>query len=124
MIRLFDVGVPIWPRYYVPLLPEPPPVCPEHEPGAGALLLLLLLRPPLLEHQQLLQFSPGNFRGGHTAKTKGRKFETNIPEKEYRGLSPNFHIHVSMSELYIPTMGLPFLLEELHYVDRSWEYSI
>jgi hypothetical protein len=34
----------------------------------------------------------------HTAKTKCRKFETNIPEKEYRGLSPNFHIHVSVSE--------------------------
>jgi hypothetical protein len=31
-----------------------------------------------------------------------------FPEKEYRGLSPNFHIHVSVSELYIPTMGLPF----------------
>jgi hypothetical protein len=30
-----------------------------------------------------------------------------------RGLSPNFHIHVSVSELYIPTMGLPFLLEEI-----------
>ncbi len=30
-------------------------------------------------------------------------------EKEYRGLSPNFHIHVSVSELYIPTMDLPFL---------------
>jgi hypothetical protein len=25
-------------------------------------------------------------------------------EKEYRGLSPNFHIHVSVSELYIPTI--------------------
>ncbi len=36
-----------------------------------------------------------------------------FPEKEYRGLSPNFHIHVSVSELYIPTMGLPFLLEEI-----------
>ncbi len=35
-----------------------------------------------------------------------------FPEKEYRGLSPNFHIHVSVSELYIPTMGLPVLLEE------------
>ncbi len=29
-----------------------------------------------------------------------------FPEKEYRGISPNFHIHVSVSELYIPTMGL------------------
>ncbi len=36
-----------------------------------------------------------------------------FPEKEYRGLSPNFHIHVCVSELYIPTMGLPFLLEEI-----------
>jgi hypothetical protein len=36
-----------------------------------------------------------------------------FPEKEYWGLSPNFHIHVSVSELYIPTMGLPVLLEEI-----------
>jgi hypothetical protein len=36
-----------------------------------------------------------------------------FPEKEYRGLCPNFHIHVSVSELYIPTWGLPFLLEEI-----------
>jgi hypothetical protein len=36
-----------------------------------------------------------------------------FPEKEYRGLSLNFHIHVSVSELYIPTMGLPFLQEEI-----------
>jgi hypothetical protein len=36
-----------------------------------------------------------------------------FPEKEYRGLSPNFHIHASGSDLYIPTMGLPILLEEI-----------
>jgi hypothetical protein len=36
-----------------------------------------------------------------------------FPEKDYRGLSPNFHIHASVSELYIPTMGKPFLLEEI-----------
>jgi hypothetical protein len=36
-----------------------------------------------------------------------------FPEKEYRGLSPNFHIHVSVSELYNPTMGLPVLLEDV-----------
>ncbi len=45
-----------------------------------------------------------------------------FPEKEYRGLSPNFHIHASVSELYIPTMGPPFLLGK--YVDRSWEYIL
>jgi len=36
-----------------------------------------------------------------------------FPEKEYRGLSPNFQIHVPVSELYISTMGLPFLLEKI-----------
>jgi hypothetical protein len=36
-----------------------------------------------------------------------------FPEKEYRGLSPNFHIHASMSDLYISTIGPPFLLEEI-----------
>ncbi len=41
------------------------------------------------------------------------KFKQLFPEKEYRGLSPNFHIPVSVSELYISTMGLPFLLEEI-----------
>ncbi len=27
-----------------------------------------------------------------------------FPEKELRGHSPNFHIHVSVSNLYIPTI--------------------
>ncbi len=36
-----------------------------------------------------------------------------FPVKEYRGLSPNFHIHASVSDLYIPTIGLPILLEEI-----------
>jgi hypothetical protein len=31
-----------------------------------------------------------------------------FPEKEYGGLSPNFHIHASVSDLFIPTMGLPY----------------
>ncbi len=47
-----------------------------------------------------------------------------FPEK-YRGLSPNFHIHASVNDLYIPTIGLPFLLEEICrpilglYINRS-----
>jgi hypothetical protein len=36
-----------------------------------------------------------------------------FPEKEYRGLVPNFHIHASVSDLYISTIGLPILLEEI-----------
>jgi hypothetical protein len=27
-----------------------------------------------------------------------------FPERELRGLNPNFHIHVSLSDLYIPTI--------------------
>ncbi len=49
----------------------------------------------------------------HTAKRKYRNFETNNPRKECRGLSPNFHIHASVSDLYIPTIVLPILLEEI-----------
>ncbi len=30
-----------------------------------------------------------------------------FPEKKPRGLSSNFHIHVSVSNLYIPIIGLP-----------------
>jgi hypothetical protein len=36
-----------------------------------------------------------------------------FPEKAMRGLSPNFHIHVSVSNLYIPTVGLPILLQAI-----------
>jgi hypothetical protein len=35
-----------------------------------------------------------------------------IPEKELRGRRSNFHIHVSVSDLYISTIDLPILLQE------------
>jgi hypothetical protein len=35
-----------------------------------------------------------------------------LQEKELRALSPNFQIHVSVSDLYIPTIGPPILLQE------------
>jgi hypothetical protein len=36
-----------------------------------------------------------------------------FPEKELRGHSSNFHIHVSESDLYISTIDLPILLQEI-----------
>jgi hypothetical protein len=33
--------------------------------------------------------------------------ENSFPEKELRGLSPYFHIHVPVSDLYIATVGRP-----------------
>jgi hypothetical protein len=35
-----------------------------------------------------------------------------FPKNELRDLSANFHIHVSVSDLYIPKIGLPILLQE------------
>jgi hypothetical protein len=37
--------------------------------------------------------------------------------QELRGHSPNFHNHVSVSDLYIPTIGLPILLQENKWTD-------
>jgi hypothetical protein len=33
-----------------------------------------------------------------------------VPEKKLLGLNPNFHIHVSVSDLYIPTIGPPIYI--------------
>jgi hypothetical protein len=33
-----------------------------------------------------------------------------FPEQEFRGLSPNFFIHMSVSDLYIPTFAPPIFL--------------
>jgi hypothetical protein len=41
-------------------------------------------------------------------RQKAENFKQIFPEKEYRGLSPNFHIHVSVSELYFPSIGSAF----------------
>jgi hypothetical protein len=60
----------------------------------------------------LVSFVPGSTTDC-TAKNQHRKFETNIPRKELRGHSPNFHIHASVSDLYIPTIDLPTLLQEI-----------
>ncbi len=35
-----------------------------------------------------------------------------FPGKELRGYSPNSYIHVSVSDLYTPLIGLPILLQE------------
>ncbi len=52
---------------------------------------------------------------GHSnlhCKDKIPKIRKNIPRKELRGHSPNFHIHVSVGDLYFPTIGLPILLQD------------
>jgi hypothetical protein len=46
-----------------------------------------------------------------------RKSKLIFPEKELRGLSPNFHTHVFVSDLYISTIDLPILLQENMWTD-------
>jgi hypothetical protein len=57
-------------------------------------------------------------RAGRVACTLPRhNTETHIPRKELRSLFPNFHIHESVRDLYIPTIGLPILLQENLWTD-------
>ncbi len=56
---------------------------------------------------------------GHIAKTQCRKFETNIPRKETARLQSQSSIHVSVSDLYIPLIGLPILLQDNRWTERG-----
>jgi hypothetical protein len=54
------------------------------------------------------------FLHGNTPQRQNTEISKQIfPEKEHRGLSANFHIYASVSDLYIPTIYLPILLEEI-----------
>ncbi len=41
-----------------------------------------------------------------------------FPGMELRALSPNFHIHVSVNDLYIPTFGPPIVLQQNRKTDQ------
>jgi hypothetical protein len=73
------------------------------------------------KHPSLPDFLIPDFKNTCTLQRQNAEnFKQIFPEKEYRGLSPNFQIHVSVSDLYIPMMELPFCWRK--YVNRSWEY--
>jgi hypothetical protein len=44
-----------------------------------------------------------------------------FPEKELCGLRPNSYIHVPVSDLYNPRIGLETLILEILYECRNWE---
>ncbi len=46
-------------------------------------------------------------------RTNSENSKQIFPEKELRGHIPHFHIHVSVSDLYIPTIDLPILPQEI-----------
>ncbi len=46
-------------------------------------------------------------------RTNPKNSKQILPEKELRGHSPNFHMHVSVSDLYISNIDLPILLQDI-----------
>jgi hypothetical protein len=55
-----------------------------------------------------------SFRAHNTLqRTNTENLKQIFPEKEFGGHSPDFHIHVSVSDLYIPTIDLPILQQEI-----------
>jgi hypothetical protein len=46
-------------------------------------------------------------------RTSTENGKTNVPRKKLLGHSPNFHIHGPVSDLDIPTIDLPILLQEI-----------
>jgi hypothetical protein len=61
-----------------------------------------------VEHSMLLLKAANALRRANTENSKKI-----FPEKELGGHRSNFHIHVSVSYLYIPKIDLPFLLQEI-----------
>jgi hypothetical protein len=58
--------------------------------------------PPFhLTHKQAQWLSPFPLS---LCGTLQRRFDLRIPEMKLRGLAPNFYIHVSGSDLYVPTI--------------------
>ncbi len=41
-----------------------------------------------------------------------------------RGLVPNFHIHVNVSDLYIPMIGPPILLSSIAFADPEINFAL
>ncbi len=69
---------------------------------------------PSGHHHKLLTALYSRYYALHTLQRQNTAISKQIfPEKEYWGLSPNFRIHVTVNDLYIPTIGLPILLEEI-----------
>ncbi len=42
-----------------------------------------------------------------------------FPEMKLRGLFPNFHIHVSVSDFYTPTIGPSILLQLVYFLTEG-----
>ncbi len=69
--------------------------------------------PPLLHSQHRQNKLPASPPASYLPFSLVQKKRTGWPEKELHGHSPNFHIHMYVSDLYIPTINLPILPQEI-----------
>ncbi len=60
-------------------------------------------------------------RNSTLKRTNTENLKQIFPKNELHGHSPNFHLHVPRSYLYISTIDLPTVFRCRKYVDRSWE---
>ncbi len=76
---------------------------------------LVLSHKATIVHVRVAAGSCHNFRlrGLSNTATNAENSKQIFPVKELRGHSPNFHIYVSVSDLYISTIDLPILLKEI-----------
>ncbi len=69
-------------------------------------------------HKQNIAPSPFKLLLPYTAKILYPEIGKKIfPERKLRGLNPNFYIHISVSNLYIPAIGLPIWLQKNRWID-------
>jgi hypothetical protein len=76
----------------------------------------------LEQHDSLMieQLWPLNFTVTFLSRSRCQQDPIDVfPEMKLRGLIPNFPVHVSVSDLFIPTIGPPILLQQNRRTDRG-----
>ncbi len=68
---------------------------------------------PQLEFTASLLLAAEKMCAGTLQRTNSENSKQIFPEKQLRSHSPNFQLHVSMSDLYIPTIDLSILLQQI-----------
>jgi hypothetical protein len=80
--------------------------------------VLCTCQSPSADYSQHHSENFGKFlRRLHCKDTMQKNLKQRFLKTKLRSLSSNFHIQVSVSDLYIPTLGLPILVQENMWTD-------
>jgi hypothetical protein len=73
--------------------------------------------PPTL-HRRVVHAAPALYQKSDLYIPRNESALASLfPKQNYNVLSPNFHIHVSVSNLYVPSIGLPIWLQQNRQTD-------